>query len=74
VIGIGGITTAKDALEFLIAGASAVQVGTANFFDPMAPIKIVDGLREYCSEQGISSIKEIIGSLTDLQHGEYVYY
>jgi len=74
VIGIGGISNARDALEFLIAGATAVQVGTANFFDPMAPVKVIEGLEEYCRKQEISSIRTIIGKLVDFQPGEYVYY
>jgi dihydroorotate dehydrogenase (NAD+) catalytic subunit len=60
VIGIGGITDYRDALEFLIAGARAVQVGTANFVNPRATLDIVEGLRKFCEDQGISSIEEII--------------
>ncbi len=63
VIGVGGITTAEDALEFLIAGAHAVQVGTANFVDPAAMIAIIDGLQRFCQEEGVASIKELIGTL-----------
>ncbi len=63
VIGVGGIMSAEDALEFLIAGASAVQVGTANFVNPAAMIEIVDGLERFCREEGISAISELIGSL-----------
>jgi len=74
VIGIGGISTARDALEFLIAGAVAIQIGTANFFDPMAPVKVVEGLENYCREQNIDSIRDIIGTLAVLRDGEYVYY
>ncbi len=59
VIGMGGIRTAEDALEFLIAGASAVQVGTANFFDPAATIKIIDGITRWCSRKGIQKLDEI---------------
>ena len=59
VIGIGGIRTAEDALEFLMAGASAVQVGTANFFDPAVTIKIIDGIRRWCAAEGINNIDEI---------------
>jgi dihydroorotate dehydrogenase (NAD+) catalytic subunit len=65
VIGIGGITDYRDALEFLIAGARAVQVGTANFFNPRATLDIVEGLKKFCEDQGISSIEEIIGSLKE---------
>jgi dihydroorotate dehydrogenase (NAD+) catalytic subunit len=74
VIGIGGISTSQDALEFLIAGANAVQVGTANFFDPLAAIKIIRGLREYCEQEDILILREIIGSLRAINEGEFVYY
>ena len=63
VIGIGGIATAEDALEFLLAGASAVQVGTANFFRPMAPLEIIDGISDYLSVGGFSSVAEIVGTV-----------
>jgi len=74
VVGIGGIASARDALEFLIAGASAVQVGTANFVDPRASVKVVQGLREYCREQKIAKLSSIIGSLQAIEEGEFVYY
>ena len=61
VIGLGGITSAADALEFLMAGAKAVQVGTANFIDPAVTMKIVDGLEDYCKRHGINDINDIIG-------------
>lgn len=63
VIGIGGIVTARDALEFLIAGARAVEVGTANFMDPLAAPKIVEGLASFFREKGIKKPEEIVGSL-----------
>jgi len=63
VIGVGGIVTAMDALEFLIVGATAVQVGTANFVDPAAMISIIDGLEAFCVEEGIDDIHQVIGSL-----------
>ena len=63
VIGIGGIMTARDALEFLMAGASAVQVGTANFVDPRASIKILDGIERYFQENQIKDISDFIGCL-----------
>jgi len=63
LIGIGGIATTEDALEFMIAGASAVQVGTANFYDPSASIKVIEGLENYCSQNGIENISEIVGSV-----------
>ena len=63
VIGIGGIMRAEDALEFLIVGATAVQVGTANFVDPGAMATIVEGLEQFCIDEGIADIRELIGSL-----------
>ncbi len=63
VIGIGGIITASDALEFLIAGASAIQVGTANFVDPASTLKILDGIEEYLVRHKMKNIEELIGSL-----------
>ena len=63
VIGIGGIMDYRDALEFLLAGARAVQVGTANFVNPRAGLDIIEGLREFCQEQGIGAIDEIIGTV-----------
>ena len=61
VIGMGGIMTASDALEFLLAGASAVQVGTASFIDPQASVKILDGIEKFMLEKGFSDLKEIVG-------------
>jgi dihydroorotate dehydrogenase (NAD+) catalytic subunit len=63
VIGIGGITTAEDAAEFLLAGATAVQVGTANFSDPSAAEKIIVGLEDYLRQQGEQRVRDIIGTL-----------
>ena len=63
VIGGGGIMDYRDALEFLIAGARAIQVGTANLVNPKATIEIISGLERFCSDQGLASINEIIGSL-----------
>ena len=63
VIGIGGISTWEDAVEFFLAGASAIQVGTANFFNPKAVEEIVDGLEKYLREMGYGSIKEHVGDL-----------
>lgn len=63
VIGMGGIMNAGDALEFLIAGASMVQVGTANFIDPAAGMKIADGMAAFCDENGIEDIGTLVGSL-----------
>ena len=61
VIGLGGIASANDALEFLMAGATAVQIGTANFLDPTVTIKVIDGLQEYLNRHNIKDINEIIG-------------
>ncbi|RLC32890.1 MAG: dihydroorotate dehydrogenase [Deltaproteobacteria bacterium] len=63
VVGIGGIMNAEDALEFLVAGASAVQVGTANFINPSVTMEILDGIEAFLDANGISSVTEIIGSL-----------
>jgi dihydroorotate dehydrogenase (NAD+) catalytic subunit len=61
VIGCGGITTATEAIEFLMAGASAVQVGTAIFVDPQAPIDIIEGIKDYMSQNGFDDINRLIG-------------
>ncbi|MDE6436084.1 MAG: dihydroorotate dehydrogenase [Muribaculaceae bacterium] len=61
VVGLGGICTAADALEFIMAGATAVQIGTANFLDPTVTIKVIEGLEEYCHRHGIASISELRG-------------
>jgi dihydroorotate dehydrogenase (NAD+) catalytic subunit len=63
VIGVGGIATTEDALEFLIAGARAIQIGTANFYNPAASQQIATGLAEHCRSRRIDDINEIIGSL-----------
>ena len=63
VIGLGGIMTATDAIEFLLAGATAVQIGTANFIDPQISVKIVQGIEQYLARHKFTSVKEIIGSL-----------
>jgi len=63
ILGIGGIRTATDAIEFIIAGASAVAVGTANFIEPAGAIKIIEGIKEYCVRKKLTNLKELIGSL-----------
>jgi dihydroorotate dehydrogenase (NAD+) catalytic subunit len=63
VIGVGGILTGRDALEFLIAGAKAVEVGTANFIDPESTVKIIEELKEYCQNKGVERIETLIGTL-----------
>ena len=62
VIGLGGISNAKDALEFIIAGATAIEIGTANFLDPAISLKVVQGIDEYLDRHGFSSVKDIIGT------------
>ncbi len=62
IIGAGGVTNANDALEFLMAGASAVQVGTATFADPSAPLTVIEGLAAYVRAQGLASIRDIVGA------------
>ena len=63
IVGMGGIMTGEDAVEFFIAGASAVAVGTANFVNPRASLDVTDGIREYLETQGFDSVKELVGSL-----------
>ena len=63
VIGMGGISTAEDAIEFILAGATAVAVGTASFVDPCAAVKVVDGIADYCRENGLEGISELRGAL-----------
>jgi len=63
VIGMGGISTAADIIEFMLAGATAVQIGTASYWDPCATEKIVDELHEYCAEHGIAELSELTGGL-----------
>ncbi len=63
LLGMGGITTGLDAVEFMLAGASAVAVGTANFIDPQAALGVVSGIEEYCASQGVNDVNELIGAL-----------
>lgn len=63
VIGLGGISSATDAVEFLLAGATAIQIGTANFIDPAITVKVVEGIREYLMRHEYSSVRELIGAL-----------
>lgn len=63
IIGMGGIVTASDAIEFLLAGASAIEVGTYNFVDPTATVKIVDGIEDYMRRHGFSSVQDLVGAL-----------
>lgn len=63
VVGLGGIMNATDAIEFLLVGASAIQVGTANFIDPTVSVKIVEGIDKYLDDNGFKSVSEIIGGM-----------
>lgn len=63
VIGMGGIMTGEDAVEFLLAGASAVAVGTANFVDPFAPLKVIDGINAYLDRHGIAKVSDLVGKV-----------
>jgi dihydroorotate dehydrogenase (NAD+) catalytic subunit len=63
VVGLGGIMNAKDAIEFILAGATAVQIGTANFIDPQVSVKIVEGIKEYMIRHQVSDINDLIGAI-----------
>lgn len=67
VIGMGGIATAEDALEFILAGATAVSVGAMNFVNPYATVEIVEGIEEYMRQNGVEDIRELIGAVRDAQ-------
>jgi dihydroorotate dehydrogenase (NAD+) catalytic subunit len=63
IIGMGGIMTGEDAIEFILAGASAVAVGTANFIDPRATLNVIEGIETFLREQGLDDIKSLIGAV-----------
>ena len=63
IIGIGGIATIDDVMEFLVAGASAVQIGTANFFDPTVSARLVDQLQKTCEEAKLAAVRDVVGTL-----------
>ena len=63
VIGMGGISTWQDAVEMMLAGASAVAVGAANFYNPNSTIDIIDGIEKYMDDHGIEKIKDIVGAV-----------
>ena len=63
ILGMGGVSNGIDAVEFMLAGATAVAVGTANFVNPEATVDVIDGIAEYCEEQGVSDVNELIGAL-----------
>ena len=63
VVGLGGIMNGRDALEFILAGATAIEVGTANFIDPAVTVKIVDYITDYCTRHGVTDIHDLIGAI-----------
>lgn len=63
ILGMGGVTTGTDAVELMLAGATAVSVGTANFMNPQATVDVIDGVIDYCEEQGVNDVNELIGAL-----------
>lgn len=63
VVGLGGIATAADAIEFLLAGARAVQIGTYNFVDPSVSVKVVEGIEDYCRRHGVEKVEDLCGAL-----------
>ena len=63
MIGMGGIATAEDAIEFLLAGATAVSVGAVNFMNPYATVEIVDGIEQYMTKYGVEDVQELIGAV-----------
>ena len=63
IIGLGGISSWKDAVEFMLAGATAIQIGTYNFVDPTVSVKVIDGLNDYCDRHGFKSVQELVGAL-----------
>ncbi len=63
VIGLGGIMNGRDAIEFMLAGATAVEIGTANFIDPAVTMKVIDYMEDYCARHGINDINELIGEI-----------
>lgn len=63
ILGMGGVTTGADAVEFMLAGATAVAVGTANFMNPQATVDVIDGIIDYCEEQGVNDVNDLIGAL-----------
>lgn len=63
ILGMGGVATGTDAVEFMLAGATAVAVGTANFMNPQATVDVIDGIIDYCEEQGVNDVNDLIGAL-----------
>jgi dihydroorotate dehydrogenase (NAD+) catalytic subunit len=63
VLGIGGIMNATDAIEFMLAGSTAIQIGTANFIDPQVSVKVIDGIKDYCLKNNVSAVSDLTGAL-----------
>ncbi len=63
IVGMGGIMNATDAIEFILAGSTAIQIGTANFIDPQVCLKVIEGIKDYCNENGVSDINDLIGAM-----------
>ena len=63
LLGMGGITNGTDAVEFMLAGATAVAVGTANFMNPFATQQVIDGIQAYCERQGVDDVNDLVGGL-----------
>jgi dihydroorotate dehydrogenase (NAD+) catalytic subunit len=63
IVGVGGVASGADAVELMLAGASAVQVGTATFADPRAPVRVLEELSEWCRRHGVSTVRDIIGGM-----------
>ena len=63
VVGLGGISNATDAVEFMLAGASAIEIGTANFIDPAVSGKVAEGMKDYCERHGFEKVSDLIGAL-----------
>ena len=65
VVGMGGIATAEDAVEFMLAGATAIAIGTTNFVDPSATMRVVDGLETWCRNHGVDRVADLVGALEE---------
>lgn len=63
IVGMGGIMNATDAIEFILAGSTAIQIGTANFIDPQISVKVIEGIADYCKENGVSDVNDLIGAM-----------
>jgi dihydroorotate dehydrogenase (NAD+) catalytic subunit len=63
VVGMGGIMNATDAIEFILAGSTAIQIGTANYIDPAISVKVLEGIEDYMVRQGVNTVSELTGAL-----------